>query len=144
MEGRGEGENTMTRKSPIRHKVRKHIRKGNQIQSYQRGSGKKVKRTRSRAVGSQRPSVMKYELEKTRYRYGPGEDWEYTTIAESDNMQELVDKAKKVKIRFGKTFHEQLHINCWDEEHIDIIEVIGLRDALEEHMEKTGKKWYEV
>jgi len=86
----------------------------------------------------------KYELEKTRHRYGPGSDTKFTTIAESDNYQELIEKAKAIKIRFGKTFHEQLHINVWDEDHIDIVEVIPLRDSLDEHMEKTGKKWYEI
>ncbi len=86
----------------------------------------------------------KYELEKTRHKYGPGSITEFTTMAETDTDQELVEKAKTIKIRFGKTFHEQLHVNVWDEGHIDIVEVIPLRDSLDEHMKKTGKEWYEI
>jgi len=48
------------RKTPIRHKVRRHIREGKRVQSYQRGSGENLRRTRSRVVRSRRPNAVTY------------------------------------------------------------------------------------
>ena len=67
---------------------------------------------------------MKYALEKVRMNYE--KDWVYTTIQESDNEDDLMEMAKKTKVRFGKTFEEKLNLNHIDE-YGDIVHVDGLK-----------------
>lgn len=57
----------MTRKTPIRHKVRKHRREGKTIKSFERGSGKKYQRPR-KVVGK---GVIRPKTYKN-YRYFHG------------------------------------------------------------------------
>ncbi len=87
---------------------------------------------------------MKHELEKVRRYEYLGKDDVFTVIKESDSEEELENLAKTVKLRFGKTFHEVLVINIWDDEHVDIVEVNHQRDSMTEYMKRTGKKWYEL
>ncbi len=61
----------MVRKSPIRHKVRSHIRGGKPIKSFERGSGKKSQRS-SRVVGTRTISPKNYSS----YHYFHGTPYE--------------------------------------------------------------------
>ena len=67
---------------------------------------------------------MRYDLEKVRMNYE--KDWVYTTIQESDSEDVLIKIAKKIKIKFGKTFEEKLVLNHMDE-YGDIIHVEVLK-----------------
>lgn len=55
----------MTRKSPVRHRVRKHTRQGKPIKSFERGSGKKSQRSRRVVIAG-----TKIILPTKTYRYG--------------------------------------------------------------------------
>lgn len=65
----------MTRKSPILHTVKRHKRRGQWVESFERGNGRRVKRTRSRVVGSRESGVVTREdvtsdLIKLNRKYG--------------------------------------------------------------------------
>jgi len=60
--------------------------------------------------------MAKYELELQR-RYYPiysNEDT-FKTIKTSDNENELIELAKSIKIKSGKTFYEVLNLNTLDQ-----------------------------
>lgn len=59
----------MTRKSPIRHKVKKHYRQGKLIDSFPRGSGQKSQRSRERKVVAKPKPGIPFKIKITYSKY---------------------------------------------------------------------------
>ncbi len=72
VEGWDEGEDTMTRKTPIRHKVRGHKKGGTRVKPYMRGSGKDNAKRKSIVVSQKpdgNPSIKCRKFVSKKYKF---------------------------------------------------------------------------
>ena len=75
---------------------------------------------------------MKFELEKVRrWDISSQKDWEEITIKKSENMDELLEIAKTIKLKKGKTFYEVLCLLTYEDGYDgDIYDNEILKDSL--------------